>query len=79
MPYDKEGVSNVAVPSPLSKPSTPLINMFELTKLTTFEPLGIKLAGSEFIYSSCEKVILLISKKKQVIIFLNYVRLQLHL
>ena len=54
MPYDKEGVSNVAVPSPLSKPSTPLRNMFELTKLTTFEPLGIKLAGSEFIYSSCE-------------------------
>ncbi len=53
MPYDKEGVSNVAVPSPLSKPSTPLRNMFELTKLTTFEPLGIKLAGSEFIYSSC--------------------------
>ena len=72
MPYDKEGVSNVAVPSPLSKPSIPLRNMFELTKLTTFEPLGIKLAGSEFIYNSCEKVILLISKKNIKIKFFNY-------
>tara|TARA_B100001179_G_scaffold150756_1_gene109567 strand:+ start:286 stop:522 length:237 start_codon:yes stop_codon:yes gene_type:complete len=72
MPYDKEGVSNVAVPTPLSKPSAPLRNMFELTKLTTFEPLGIKLAGSEFIYSSCEKIILLISKKNIKIKFFNY-------
>jgi len=46
--------------------------MFELTKLRTFEPLGIKLAGSAFIYSSCEKVILLISKKSVKIKFLNY-------
>ena len=49
-----------------------LRNMFELTKLTTFEPLGIKLAGSEFIYNSCEKVILLISKKNIKIKFFNY-------
>ena len=68
MPYDNEGTSNVAVP----KLSTPLRNMFELTKLRTFEPLGIKLAGSAFIYSSCEKVILLISKKNVKIKFLNY-------
>ena len=72
MPYDNEGISNVAVPKLLSKPSTPLRNMFELTKLRTFEPLGIKLAGSAFIYSSCEKVILLISKKSVKIKFLNY-------